>query len=117
MIALLLFLIVLMLGIHWFPYVTLPAIALLTAYFLILWLRVFIPDWLEKRRNEKAHQRQLDKEEPLREEFWEKQKAIRDKYDPNREWNESTLLPPEYEQEMKELNDKYGAVMDRWYGR
>jgi hypothetical protein len=106
----LLILIAAMLGIHWFPEVAYPVIVIV----LIGWVLNAFPKWRDRRRQEKAIERQLKADAPLRNEFWAKHKAIRDKYDPNHEWNEGTSLPPEYTTEMADLNAEYRAVMDRW---
>ena len=109
----LLILIAAMLGIHWFPNVAYPVIAIALAG----WALNEFPRWRERRRKERDVERQLKADEPLRNEFWAKHKAIRDKYDPKHEWNEGTSLPPEYEQEMADLNAQYRAVMDRWHNQ
>jgi hypothetical protein len=88
----LLILIAAMPGIHWFPEVAYPVIV--TA--LTGWALRAFPKWQDRRRQEKTIERQLKADEPLRNEFWAKHKAIHDKYDPNHEWNEGTSLPPEY---------------------
>jgi Ni/Co efflux regulator RcnB len=102
-----------MLGIHWFPSVAYPVIVIA----LIAWALNEFPKWRDRRSREKAVERQLKADEPLRNEFWVKHKVIRDKYDPEHEWNEGTSLPAEYTREMAELNAEYRAVMDRWHNQ
>jgi hypothetical protein len=109
----LLILITAMLGIHWFPKVAYPVIVAV----LIGWALNEFPKWRDRRRKEKAIERQLKADEPLRNEFWAKHKAIRAKYDPNNEWNEGTSLPSGYTTEMADLNAEYRAVMDRWHNQ
>jgi len=109
----LLILIAAMLGIRWFPSVAYPVIVIA----LIGWALNEFPKWRDRRRREKAVERQLKADEPIRNEFWAKHKAICDKYDPRHEWNEGTSLPAEYTREMAELNAEYRAVMDRWYNQ
>jgi hypothetical protein len=102
-----------MLGIRWFPSAAYPVIVIA----LIGWALNEFPKWGDRRRCERAVQRQLKADEPLRNEFWAKHKAIRDKFDPKHEWNEGTSLPAEYTREMAELNARYRAVMDRWHNQ
>jgi Ni/Co efflux regulator RcnB len=109
----LLVLIAAMLGLHWYPDIAKPLIA----FAIFAWLLNEVPKWNKQRKLEKAKQNQLDADKPLREEFWAKHKAIRDKYDPKHEWNEGTSLPAEYTREMAELNAEYHAVMDRWHNQ
>jgi len=99
-----------MVGIHWYPSIAYPAFVIA----FIAWAFNELPKWWKQRRIERAKQKQLDADEPLRREFWEKHEAIRDKYDPKHEWNEATSLPAEYRREMEELNRGYRAVMNRW---
>lgn len=106
----LLLLIAAMIGIHWYPSAAYPVIVILVIGYL---LNEF-PKWLKQQRLERAKQKQLDDDAPLRQEFWRKHKAIRFKYDPNDEWNEATSLPAAYRQEMEELNEQYRVVLDRW---
>ena len=108
----LLALIAAMVGIHWYPAVAYPVIAVLA----VAWIVNETPKWLERRRKEKARREQKKIDEPLRREFWIKHQAIRDKYDPKHEWNEATSTPAEYEREMAELNDEYSDVLERHYG-
>ena len=107
---LLLLLIAFMIGKHWYPDYVYPAIVV----GLAIWAINELPKWWAQRKIEKAKQKKLDADKPLRDEFWRKHKAIRTKYDPKNEWNEGTSLPREYEREMEELNDEYRSVMDRW---
>jgi hypothetical protein len=107
----LLALIAAMLSIRWYPSIAYPVIAIA----LIGWALTELPKWRECRRGETAIERQLKADEPLRNEFWVKHKAIRDKYDPKHEWNEATSLPAAYIQEMDALNAEYRVVMDRWH--
>jgi hypothetical protein len=109
----LLILIAAMVGIHWYPDIAYPAIFIA----LIAWAFKELPKWWKQRQSNMAKQKQLDADELLRREFWEKHKAIRDKYDPKHEWNDATFLPAEYEREMEELNAEYRAVMDRWHNQ
>lgn len=109
----LLILIAAMLGIHWYPSIAYPVIVVA----LIGWTLVEFPKWRARRKVEKAKERQLKADEPLRNEFWAKHQAIRDKYDPKHEWNEGTSLPAEYRREMADLNAEYRAVMDRWHNQ
>jgi hypothetical protein len=109
--TLLLLLIAFMIGNHWYPDYVYPAVIVA----LIVWAINQLPNWWHQRKSEKARQKKLDADAPLREEFWRKHQAIRDKYDPKHEWNEATSLPGEYQREMDELNDQYRAVMDRWH--
>jgi hypothetical protein len=110
---LLLVLIAAMLGIRWYPSIAYPVIVVA----LIGWALIEFPKWRERRRREKAIERQLKADEPLRNEFWAKHKAIRDKYDPEHEWNEATSLAAAYIQEMDDLNAEYRVVMDRWHNQ
>jgi hypothetical protein len=107
----LLVLIALMIGAHWYRNYVLPAIAVA----IVLWALSEGPKWWKQRRADRAKQRQLDDDAPLRDEFWIKHAAIRKKYDPNNEWNEGTSLPLEYLHEMDALNEQYRAVLDRWH--
>lgn len=109
----LLILIAAILGIHWYPDIAYPVIAIA----VVIYAMNELPKWWRQREIEKAKQRQLDADEPLRREFWAKHKAIRDKYDPRHEWNEATSLPLENEKEMEDLNAEYRAVMDRWHNQ
>jgi hypothetical protein len=102
-----------MVGNPWYPDIAYPAIVIA----LIAWAFNALPKWWKQREIEKSKQKQLDADEPLRREFWAKQKAIRDKYGPKHEWNEGTPLPAEYEREMEDLNAKYRVVMDRWHNQ
>src|SRR5689334_16820617 len=105
----LLLLIAAMIGIHWFPSVAYPV----TAILIVAWLVNQVPDWLKESRRENAHRKQLDDDAPLRQEFYEKRDALRNKYDPEHEWNEATTdRPPEYERELDELHEQYKAVLD-----
>jgi hypothetical protein len=109
----LLLLIAYMIGKHWYPDYVYPAIAI----GLALWALNELPKWWQQRKIERAKQKTLDADAPLRDEFWRKHKVIRDKYDPKHEWNEGTSLPFEYRREMDELNAEYRSVMDRWHNQ
>lgn len=109
----LLILIAAMLGIRWYPEIAYPVIVIA----VIGWVLNAFPGWRAERKVERAKERQLKADEPLRNEFWAKHKAIRDKYDPEHQWNEGTSLPMEYRQEMEDLNIEYRAVMDRWHNQ
>ena len=53
------------------------------------------------------------------EEYWEyakKREAIDRKYDPNKEWNEATTVPPEYRMEVYQLRLRYRAMLNRRSG-
>jgi hypothetical protein len=78
----------------------------------IYWGHALIFGYPERRRLKK----QAEADETL---FWELQKkgdAIRDKYDPRREWNEATVVPDEYLAEIRALNLEYGGVLRRRNG-
>ncbi|MEO8019720.1 MAG: hypothetical protein ABI769_18065 [Pseudomonadota bacterium] len=90
----------------WWPYLA-PAIYF-GAHFHHWWT-VTRP---EKRR-EKEEQRLNDIE------YWEykrKHDAIRDKYDPEGEWNEGTSVPWAFTKEIQELNEEYHDVIVRRFG-
>jgi hypothetical protein len=59
-------------------------------------------------------QREADAE--LYGEFRIQHTAIRRKWDPEHKWNEATILPRGYEDEMAELNERYKDVLVRKYG-
>jgi hypothetical protein len=69
-------------------------------------------------------QRKKDSAERLQEaaddtEYWKykaKHDAIRTKYDPRNEWNETTSLPPRYLADIRNLNLTYRAVLKRRNG-
>lgn len=83
----------------------------------LTWAINEFPKWNKQRKLEKARQKQLDADAPLRDEFWVRHQAIRFKYVPNHEWNEASSPPAEYYREMDELNREYKAVMDRWHNQ
>jgi hypothetical protein len=101
------------LGFKFVPETAYPVVGVV----FLAWVINEFPKWNRQRKLEKAKQKQLDADAPLRDEFRVKHKAIRRKYDPNNEWNEATSLPYEYQQEMDELNREYRAVMDRWHNQ
>jgi hypothetical protein len=111
--TLLLLLIAFMLGNHWYPDYVYPVIAVI----LVIWAINEFPKWNRQRKADKAKQKRLDADAPLRDEFRAKHNAIRAKYDPKHEWNEGTSLPREYQKEMDDLNDEYRDVMDRWHNQ
>jgi hypothetical protein len=111
--TLLLLVIAFMIADHWYHDYVIPAAIVIAVY----WLITYGPTWWREHQAERKKQNVLDADKPLREEFWRKHKAIRNKYDPKDEWNEGTFLPQEYVQEMADLNDEYRAVMDRWHNQ
>jgi hypothetical protein len=77
----LLVLIAAMVGIHWYPDIAYPAIVI----GMLIWACNALPKWWKEHQREKAKQKQLDADAPLRDAFWKKHQAIRDKYDPKHE--------------------------------
>ena len=52
-------------------------------------------------------------------EYWKYQtdhEAIRSRYDPNRQWNEATTVPPEYLAEIRALNQAHHQMLRRRNG-
>ncbi len=77
------------------------------------WLVTQFPARWKKRRAEKKQEEQDEKE------FWEYQQkhdAIRAKYDPRNEWNEATSVPDIYLEEIRNLNLKHRAMLQRRNG-
>jgi hypothetical protein len=111
--TLLLLLIAYMIGVRWYPDYVYPAFVVV----LVIWATNELPKWWRLRKIERVKEKQLKADAPLRDEFWAKHRAIRDKYDPKHEWNEATSLPLEYQKEMDDLNAEYRAVMDRWHNQ
>ncbi len=67
---------------------------------------------LEKNR-EKAEKRAVAVQ---MQEYRRLRDALRDKYDPNNQWNEATSVPREFLEELRELNDQYRDAQRAWFG-
>jgi len=87
-------------------------LAIISIWF-IYWLVVEFP---EKRRRQKAANRQEEQDNIEFFEYQRRHDAIRNRYDPKNGWDEASTLPEEYIAEIRSLNLEYASVLRRRNG-
>ena len=86
-----------------------PALSSLAEALIAVLLISFAFDFIKRKIDISKKNREIDKK---CNEFWQKRDEIKKKFDPFDEWNSFTVLPAEYKDEMRELNDAYKSVLD-----
>ncbi len=86
-----------------------PALSSITEIFIAALIIFFTIELIKRKRNIEKHNEEINKK---CNEFWRQHAEIRKKYDPLGIWNEATHLPSGYIDEMKSLNEEYGAFLD-----
>jgi hypothetical protein len=90
---------------------------LLAIIILILGYKWFCPGWKAKqaRKAEEKKERMRVEVEPFYQEYVQKRKALRAKYDPERKWSEFQMdapdMPSEYRNEIHALTEGYKGVL------
>ena len=91
--------------------------SLLAIIILILVYRWFYPAWKAKKEREadEKQQRMRIEVEPYYQEYVQKRKALRTKYDPERRWSEFSFdgegMPTEYKDEIAALAEAYKGIL------
>lgn len=90
---------------------------LLTILILILIYKWFYPTWKAKqaKKAEEKRERMRKEVEPLYQQYLQKRKELRTKYDPDRKWSAFAMceadMPKEYADEIAALTEAYKGVL------
>jgi hypothetical protein len=101
--------------VHFFPYLAGP-IAWLALAAGTLWAAVFGSRILSFYRKKRALATQQAADDRSYAAYQAELDALRTRFDPHHEWNESTEYPSAYREDLSVLHERYRAMLERRFG-